>query len=356
MKTVLTLLILFLSISSNAQRPPIPNLPTISLEKGGFSQDSLNSLNDFIEAFEQNDFTGMVVIKDHKIVIEYFYTNNWRTDINDVRSAGKSFTALLLGVAIEDGLVDSLEQNVYSFFSKKKYPMLHEDYKNVKIKHLLDMSSGLDADSDNGETPGHAGQWMGKTEWLTHLLGISQPNEPGENWVYADINAALIGAIIEEKSGMSLKDYADKKVFKPLGITKYFWYTNPTNQTVAAGTLFLSTLDFAKLGVLVANEGKWADQQIVPQDYIELLINSKGISNSSYSSIWDNYSMFWYKKKATYKGKEFDYLWASGNGGNQLIVIPKEKIVIALTATAYGYRYGHTRTYAILEKLFNAIE
>jgi len=356
MKSVLIILVLIISISSFAQRPPIPDLPVISLEEGGFNRDSLNALNDFISDFEQNDFTGMVVIKDHKIVIEYFYTNNWRTDINDIRSAGKSFTSLLLGIAMRDGLVQNLEQDVYSFFSKKKYPTLHEDYRNVKIKDLLDMSSGLDADSDDWKTPGHAGKWMEKDEWLTYLLGISQVDKPGERWVYADINAALIGAIIEEKSGMSLNDYADEKVFTPLGIKKYFWYTNPGNQTVAAGTLFLSTLDFAKLGVLVANEGKWGDNQIVPKNYIELLISRKGISGAEYSSLWDSYNMLWYKTKGIYMGKVIEYLWASGNGGNQMIVVPKEKLVIALTSTAYGYRYAHKRSRAILRKLFNAME
>lgn len=356
MKLLAFSLCLCLTTISFAQRPPIPDLPAIIPEEAGFSQDSLNALDDFISGFEQNDFTGMVVIRDHKIVIEYFYTNNWRTDINDVRSVGKSITSLLLGVAMEDGIVSNLDQDVYSFFSKEKYPMLHEDYKNVKIRDLLNMASGLDADSDRWETPGNAGQWMGKDEWLTYLLGISQPNEPGKNWVYADINAALIGAIIEEKTGMSLRDYADEKVFKPLGITKYFWYTNPANQTVAAGTLFLSTLDLAKIGVLVANEGKWADQQIIPQDYIELLIESKGISDPANAAIWDSYSMFWYKTQAISNGREIDYLWASGNGGNQLIVIPEENMVISLTATAYGYRYGHRRTRAVLRKLFDAFE
>ena len=356
MKLLAFSLCLCLTTISFAQRPPIPDLPAIIPEEAGFSQDSLNALDDFISGFEQNDFTGMVVIRDHKIVIEYFYTNNWRTDINDVRSVGKSITSLLLGVAMEDGIVSNLDQDVYSFFSKEKYPMLHEDYKNVKIRDLLNMASGLDADSDRWETPGNAGQWMGKDEWLTYLLGISQPNEPGKNWVYADINAALIGAIIEEKTGMSLRDYADEKVFKPLGITKYFWYTNPANQTVAAGTLFLSTLDLAKIGVLVANEGKWADQQIIPQDYIELLIESKGISDPANTAIWDSYSMFWYRTKTISNGREIDYLWASGNGGNQLIVIPEENMVISLTATAYGYRYGHRRTRAVLRKLFDAFE
>ncbi|MEL6867539.1 MAG: serine hydrolase [Bacteroidota bacterium] len=298
----------------------------------------------------------MVVIKGHKLVLEYAYNSTERSDINDVRSAGKSLTALLLGIAIKDGLVKDLEQDVYSFFSIDKYPNLHEDYKKVKIKHLLDMASGLDADSDDWKTPGNAGQWMDKDDWVSYLLGIPLKRQPGEKWVYADINSALIGAIIEETSGKSLNDYAKEKVFTPLGIKKYYWYTNPSNQTVASGTLYLSTLDFAKLGVLVANEGKFGNHQIVPADYIEQLIACKNFDIAELWSLWDAYGMLWYKNQGIIRGKKVDYLWASGNGGNQLIVVPEEELIVALSSTAYGQKYAHPRTRAILDKLFGAIE
>lgn len=353
MKAILTLSLLYISICAYSQYPPIPNLPEISLEEAGLNKDSINALDDFISDFEQNDFRGMVVIKNHKIAIEYFYTNTERSDINDVRSAGKSFTALLLGIALEEGLVKDLDQTVYSFFSKEKYPSLNEDLKKIKIEHLLHMSSGLDADSDDWKTPGNAGKWMGKDDWTSYILSIGLKRNPGKRWVYADINSALIGAIIEETSGMSLNDYASERVFKPLGIKKYYWYTNPSNQTVASGTLFLSTLDFAKLGVLVANEGKWADQQIIPAEYVEKIIKSKKFE---IYDIW-SYGMLWYKNKAIIKGKEVEYLWASGNGGNHLIIVPEEELVISLTSTAYGQRqYMHARSRAIMNRIFNALE
>lgn len=356
MKAILTLSFLCISIYSFAQYPPIPNLPKITPEEAGFNRDSINALDDFISNFDQNDFRGMVVIKDHQIAIEYFYTNTERADINDVRSAGKSFTAILLGIAMDEGLIENLDQDVYSFFSKDKYPELNEDLKQVTIRHLLGMSSGLDADSDDGRTPGHAGQWMYKDDWVSYILSISQKKEPGKQWVYADINSALVGAIIEETSGMSLNDFAKERVFKPLGIKKYYWYTNESNQTVASGTLHLSTLDFAKLGVLVANKGKWGDTQIVSAEYIEILIADKSHDISEVWSLFDSYGMFWYKNKAMIKGKEVDFLWASGNGGNHLVVVPSENMVIALTSTAYGQRYAQTRSRAILMKLFGALE
>lgn len=357
MKAITLLLCLCcLFISSYGQRPPIPNLPSVNWEDAGFNLDSINALIPIMDDFQQKDFRGLMVIKNNKAVIEWYYNSTQRNTINDIRSAGKSITSLLLGVAIKDGLVQNLDQDVYSFFSKKKYPSMNEDYKKIKLQHLLDMSSGLDADSDDGRTPGNAGQWIGRDDWVGYILSVPLANKPGKNWVYADINAVLIGAIIEEKSGMSLKDFAKEKVFGPLGITEYYWYTNAANQTGAAGNLYLSTLDFAKLGVLVANEGKWGNDQIVEADYIEKLLARKVFDLSDWWSLADTYGMFWYKAQRTFNDKKIDYLFASGLGGNHLVVVPKENMVIALTSTAYGTKYGHTRARAILTKLLNALE
>lgn len=354
MRLLIIISSLCISISSCAQ--PIPNLPYVNQELAGFNVDSLNILEARISNFEHKDFVGVVVIKDSKLVIEWYYNTFWRKQILDIRSAGKSITSLLLGVAVKDGLIQNLDQDVHSFFSKEKYPSLHDDYKKIKIKDLLDMSSGLDADSDDGQTPGHVQHWGGQDEWVKYILGVPMAEEPGKRWVYADINAALIGAIIEEKSGMSLRDFAKEKVFDPLGIEQFYWYTNASNQTVAAGTLYLSTLDFAKLGVLVANKGKWGDEQIIQADYIEKLLARKVFHFTDSSSNINSYGMLWYKKQSTIKGKKIDYLWASGRGGNQLIVIPEKNTVIALTSTAYGPNYGHARARTILTELLQALE
>ncbi len=346
----------FLSISSYGQRKPVINLPEIGIEDAGFNRDSIDDLYTRIENFENKDFRGLVVIKDNKIVVEWYFNTFWRNHIHDIRSAGKSITSLLLGVAIQEDLIQNLDQDVYSFFPVEKYPAINDDYKKIKIKHLLDMSSGLNADSDDSQTPGNAAQWIGNDEWVRYILSISMMEEPGKRWVYADINAALIGAIIEEKSGMSLRDFAKEKVFDPLDIKEFYWYTNVSNQTVAAGTLYLSTLDFAKLGVLVSNNGQWGEKQIIQSDYVDRLLKHKVFDLTDYWFLTDSYGMLWYKAERTYNSKKFDYLFASGNGGNHLVVVPEENLVVALTSSAYGQGYPHRRAYVILEKILSALE
>ncbi len=125
----LTCFLLLLSYATYAQLKAIPGIPAVSL--GDALKDSINALTDTISKFKQRDFRGLIVIKDNKIVLENYYNTFWRNHIHDIRSAGKSITALLLGVAIKDGWVKNLEQDVYSFFSKEKYPTIHEDYKKV---------------------------------------------------------------------------------------------------------------------------------------------------------------------------------------------------------------------------------
>jgi CubicO group peptidase (beta-lactamase class C family) len=360
MKALILLLCLFCFSCSLGTRtlpkesnPKDIELPVASLEEAGFNRDSIDNLIDRIHKTPHKDFRGLVVIKDNQLVIEEYFNTFWRISIHDIRSAGKSVTALLLGIAIKEGLIESVEQDVYTLFSQKKNAAIHEDYKKIKLRHLLDMSSGLDADTDRPETMGHAGNWMAKDNWKEYLLNVPLSSQPGEAWVYADMNAVLIGLAIEEASGMSLKAYAQQKLFDPLGIKQLYWYTNASRQTGAAGNLYLSTWDFAKLGLVVVNEGAWDGHQFMDSSYIEELIAHKVFDLSPFAG---SYGMLWYKSSGTIRGKKVDYLFASGNGGNHLVVVPDEEMVVALTSSAYGQGYGQGRSLTILQMILSSLE
>ena len=357
MKTIILLISTFLCVSCSVGQESTKKgeLPAISLKEAGFNRDSIQKLIDEISVTPQRNFRGLVVIKDNQIAIEEYFCGYDKGNILDIRSAAKSVTTLLLGIAIKDGLIDSLDQSIYSLFSKDNERVI-EDYKSITLRNVLDMSSGLDANSDDWNSYAPAGKWIEKDDWKEFLLNVPKKSNPGENFVYADIHPVLIGLAIEEASGMSLKDYAQKKLFGPLGITQFYWFTNASNQTGAAGNLYVSTLDFAKFGVLVANEGKWGDEQIIPADYVESIINSKNPAIGDWFFLAQTYGMFWYKATRKFAGKEREYLFASGNGGNQLIVLPEENIVIALGSGAYGQGYAHLRSYTFMKKVLEALE
>ena len=124
--------------------------------EAGFNADSIQHLTQLIGEMQQKDFQGMVVLKDNQIVIEEYFNTSWRITINDIRSAGKGITTLLLGIAMKEGLIESLEQSVYSLFREDLNPIVNQDYRRIKLKDVLDVASGLDADTDDTMTAGHA--------------------------------------------------------------------------------------------------------------------------------------------------------------------------------------------------------
>ena len=130
----------------------------------------------------------------------------------------------------------------------------------------------MDADSDDGNAPGNAGNWRGGDQWVETILSLERVFPPGKKWVYADACAVLCGAIIQQTSGMTLSAFADKHVFQPLGIRDYYWYKNAAGVTGAAGNLYLRNLDFAKLGLLLSNKGEWQGQQLFSEKWAAALV------------------------------------------------------------------------------------
>lgn len=334
-------------------KKPLLDLPAISFSEAGFRADSIKNLIQQIGQTHPNDYRGLVVIKDGKLAIEAYFNTYWRDNIHDIRSAGKSITALLLGFAIEEGWVKGIDQPITDFFPKNRFSTINSDYQEIQLRHLLQMSSGLDADSDDINSPGNAIQWVAKDRWIDDLLSLPIAFTPGERWVYADVNAILIGKIIEETSGQSLADFAHERLFSPLGIREFYWYKNAEGTTGAAGNLYLSALDLAKIGQLMLNQGQWEGHQLVSKEWIAT-IAKKELAISDYNPFAEDYGFFWYKTKRKYQNGMVDCMFASGNGGNVLMIIPELNMVISSLSSAYGKGYGHTRTHNIINRIIMA--
>ncbi|MEL7246805.1 MAG: serine hydrolase [Bacteroidota bacterium] len=336
--------------NSDPLRPPLADLPTVDPASVGLDGDAIQASLWMVDAEPSTDLRGVVVIKDGKLVVEEYYNTFWRGNIHDIRSAGKSITAVLMGIAIHQGLVKSVDESVYSFFPPEKYSYrATEAHRNIKIKHLLTMSTGMDADTDDWESPGNAGQWIARGDWLRYVLNLPMKFTSGERWVYNDAAALLTGAIIEETSGMSLAAFAEKNLFGPLGIEEYYWLSDATGRTGGMGNLYIGALDFAKIGLLVLNEGTWQEERLLSKDYITAL---------SKEQIYDpnngSYGYMWYLDEATIGNKTYPVFYASGNGGNRLFVIPEEDLVVSVQSSAYGYRYGHRRAWNIMRMVLLA--
>lgn len=336
----------------NPLRPPIPNLPVAELSSVHMRQDTITRLVELIRSTAPRDFRALVVIKDNKLVVEEYFNTYWRESIHDIRSAGKGITALLLGIAIDKGLVKSTEQSIYEFFPEKKFTVPDAAHKSIKIKHLLNMSSGLYADDDDDNAPGNTANWLLKDNWVNFATSVPMAFTPGEKYVYTDICPMLIGAIIEKTSGKKLSEFAKQNLFEPLGIREFYWYTAPNGSTGPMGNLYLSGVDFAKIGQVVAGNGEYQGKRIVSASWIKE-ISSINFDISKLSPFSSGYGTFWFKTTKKIGTKSYDCLFASGNGGNLLFVVPSENLVVSLLSSAYGG--GHRRSHNIFESVLRSL-
>ncbi|MEL6190514.1 MAG: serine hydrolase [Bacteroidota bacterium] len=352
---LLVLSFLLCQLSVHSQNTPVPGIPRADESSSAFTEEGIEKMMSMISEWDPADFRGVVVIKDGKLEVEEYYNTFWRETVNDIRSAGKSITGLLVGIAVDQSLIKDVEASVFDFFPEEKYNYtITEAHKAIKVKHLLTMSAGLDTYADDPDSYGAEGNWYGEDDWLSYILKTPVKIAPGEEWVYTDVCAQLAGCLIEETSGMSLKEFADKHLFGPLGFRDYYWFHDQKGSTAAAGNLYIRAIDFAKLGLLVANNGKWGDQQIVSSEWIEDMTTSYiNIGGGPYPT---GYGYFWYREEITMGGKATPYMYASGNGGNYVYVIPDLSLVICVTSTAYGRGYGHRRANDILLATLRALK
>lgn len=335
-------------------KKPIPYLPQSTPNAVGLSQDSIRLLVQQIKDQKKYDMRGLVVIKDDQLVVEEYFNTYWRATLHDIRSAGKSITAILMGIAINKGLIRDVEQPVYEFFQDIPGTVLPtEKHRQIKIKHLLMMSSGLDADFNDLNSTGHVLHWIAEDDWIKSALSLPMKFEPGSQYVYNDVCAMLTGAIIQKVAGQTLEAFAKAHLFDPLDIKDFYWYTTPGGITAGMGNLYLTNLDFAKIGWLLLNKGNWQGQQIVAEDWV-VEMSKKRIDISELDPFSNYYGYFWYTAQSTINNQQYEYFLASGNGGNKLYVIPQENMVISIQSSAYGKGYGHFRSKYILEAILRS--
>lgn len=326
---------------------PLADLPLAQATAVGINPDSVQHLVSLIRMTPPSDFRGLVVLKDRKLVVEEYFNTYWRETIHDIRSAGKSVTALLLGIALDKGLIKSEQQSLSEFFPQVKGLKAH-----IQIKHLLMMSSGLAADDADPNSPGNSSKWLTEPDWVGFALSLPTAFKPGEKFVYNDVCPMLTGAIIEQVSGRKLADFAKDYLFTPLGIREFYWYTGVSRRTGPMGNLYLSTLDLAKLGQLVLNKGSWHGQQLISSGWISRMGQKQFELTDGYAQ---GYGYYWYRSSVSIGRTTYDYLFASGNGGNLLFVVPQAQLVVSLTSSAYGQGYGHQRSHNIFELILKAL-
>ncbi|WP_461102835.1 serine hydrolase domain-containing protein [Spirosoma koreense] len=283
---------------------------------------------------------AILVEQDDKMIIEEYFNQFKKDTPHDTRSSFKSITSLLAGIAIDKKLL-ALDDRLGRFFPELK----DEGKRNIRLQHLLEMRSGLNCEEFYEIGPECEDQMVQTQDWIAYCLGVNLVSQPGLNWSYNSNDPMLVGELIARASGMSVMEFAKKYLFQPMGITDYKWTVSPKGQGMTAGSFYMKPGDMLKIINLVKNKGNWNGHQIVSANWIATSTNCRipidfsftrysRLANAHYESA--RYGFFWYKEHLQYKDIDTDVLFASGNGGQYMMLLPAYNLTAVFTGSNYG--------------------
>lgn len=308
--------------------------------------DSLQSTLDDFENDEHGDLLSVTVLQNGKRVAERFYNGADSRTLCDVRSAGKSVTSLLFGIALDRGAIESLDDAVETYWQESKGSAIG----SVRLVDLLTMRTGLDADGDDPSSSGHEDKMDASNDPLAFALTVPGKDEPGTSYRYNSLAAYVAGIVIGRATERGLEELAREHLFGPLGIERWDWQEDRAGQTKGQGNLFLTADGFARIGEVVLNRGMYDGRRVISGDWIRESLKPR-FDISASDPYANGYGYYWYHQTYPVAGRAVDVFFASGNGGNKIYVIPDLDMVVSVMSRAYGQGRGQRRSENILKAI-----
>ncbi len=253
----------------------------------------------------------------------------------DLRSVTKSVTALVVGIAIDRGLIRSVETPVADLLPEIA-PVLRADPLKARmtVADLLTMRSGLDCDDWDPASPGHEDRMYRRRDWLAFWAATTMRDAPGARFSYCTGNAIALGRIVEVASGRPFDDFAQELLFSPLGIPDARWAKwKRGTRTDTGGHLALSPDALARIGRLLLENGRIGERRLLSEAWIRAMTTEW----VSVPGLQQRYGYLWWLDATRAPEQPRVRLWmAWGNGGNFLIALPDLDAVAVFTGTRYN--------------------
>ena len=251
--------------------------------------------------------------------------------LHNIKSASKSVASLAVGIAIDRGLISSVNEPIFGFFPELS-DLRSPEKERIQLVHALTMSMGLEwveATPDTGDDNNDEARMHRAWDPCRYVLGLAATAPAGQEFFYNTGALALVSAIIRKATGRPLDEFARETLFEPLGITGVEW-DRYKGDTDAGGGLRLRPRDMAKIGQLVLAGGRWNDRQIVSRGWIETSTAPKIKATDGLS-----YGYLWWLGRSVLNGREVHWVGALGRGGQSIRIVPELDLVVVVTAGYY---------------------
>jgi CubicO group peptidase (beta-lactamase class C family) len=326
-------------------------------ELGMASAELLEMVEFYEEQHLKNEkilIDSITIVRNGYIVADIYFNPLFPKDTKHmIHSCTKSIMSALIGIAIEEGYIESVDVPVFDIFDDKNIENTDTRIKTLTLKHLLAMQTGLHSQDS------YLYQWKGlfkmqtTDDWTEYVLNLPLEAEPGARFDYSNMASFLLSAIIKKTTGIDTLSFAREHLFDPLEIKDIQWEKSPMGIDIGWARMWLKPHDMARIGLLYLQKGKWEGQQIIPDRWIEesltahsfpkkyrYVYNEKGkVDRMTSGGLWmftnlarpfaDGYGYQWWLDKS-------GMFSAIGGGGQFIIVVPKENLVVVFTSKLSG--------------------
>ena len=291
-----------------------------------------------IESIDYFNTDGLMILKDGEVHYENYWNENKETSRHIIWSVSKSFLSALVGIALDEGLIEDINDPIIKYLKDFK----GTGYEGVSIKNLLQMSSGIEFNEDYGDPDSDINRYGRVTATGTSqrefAKTLKNSREPGTYNHYISLDSQMLGMLVAEVSNMSVKEYLHEKIWSKIGMQDdAFYLTDKQEVEMSLGGLNVTLRDMAKFGQLYLNNGKWNGNQIVPSEWvanstIPLDKHVQPNAGDEFSSDAWGYGYQWWVP-----GPEVSDYTAHGIYNQFIYINPQSNVVIAKTSSNYNF-------------------
>lgn len=289
-------------------------------ENHSMNPDSFTALH---EALSGSTVYAMVTAKDGVIIDEYYMDGYDKTSTFALHSCSKSFTSALVGIALEQGMIGSIDDPL-SKYLPQVLELADTDKRKITLRNLLTHTTGLEW----YEWGGGRSNWQefrSAPNWVDYILGQSLVTQPGTQFNYGTGATHLMAAALEQAVGMNALDFGKANLFQPLGMDSVDWGTDPQGIIDGGNGITMTARDAARFGQLYLDGGIWNGKQLISQEWLE---QSTSVQNAGPGGSTGEYGLSWWVR--SFNG--YDSYYAFGAWGQYIFVVPELDLVTVIAS------------------------
>ena len=305
------------------------DLPVAQPEEHGVDGAALRALADQVRDGTYGSTHALLVVRNGHVVFEEYFRGWSEGRLHEMQSISKGVVSLAVGVALEQGALESLDQRIVDYFPDLEIRNRNEWKEAITIGDILRMSTGTAYEEGFAGSP-HSRLNRMRRGWTEFWLGQKMAFEPSTGWHYDSGGVIALSAVFQRTTGMHVDDFAREHIFEPLGIERYEWERNDEGHPHAGGGLHLRARDLAKIGLLMLNGGEWKGRQIVSADWVERSTRTK-FRFAAEAHPFQGYAYLWWvfaPDPAVPDGSRI--VAGTGLGGQYVFWIPDHDMVVVV--------------------------